>query len=83
MSDEEYGPDYYFFGHRDDNDDPRAEDPEHYQYCRCCSFVLQDAHDGDDICCGCEDEEQEARDLMKPTSCTCGPEHMQLAFELK
>jgi len=68
---EEYGEDWYFFGHRDDNDDPRADDPEHYQYCRVCSFVLQ-WMDHDDICDMCYDEEEELRDLTKPLEdCSC------------
>ena len=68
---EEYGENWYFFGHRDDNDDPRADDPEHYDYCRVCSYVLQ-WMDDDDVCCDCFDEEEELRVLMKPVKeCEC------------
>ena len=77
----EYGPDYYFFGHRDDNDDPRADDPKHYEYCRVCSFVLQ-WRDHDDICEGCFDEEQQLRDLIEPLEdCRCFDEK-QLNLEI-
>jgi len=51
---EEYGEDYYFYGHRDDNDDPRADDPEVYQYCSSCNYVLQWVDD-DDLCTGCKE----------------------------
>ena len=77
----EYGPDYYFFGHRDDNDDPRADDPKHYEYCRVCSFVCS----GEIMTTFARDvfdEEQQLRDLIEPLEdCRCFDEK-QLNLEI-